>query len=422
MRSSTRSAASRTCLVAVGSVFCTVLLALTLAPPAGAQPAEPPAADVMPPPPPPPPAPVGGLKIEGKDATIKFGFLAQPAFEYTDGSLASDIDTAGFFLRRARLMVGMTLGSSLEFFAETDSPNLGKRLGDAATPGGVAGSVGVNMQDVFVTWKPLDEFKLDVGMLLMPLSHNGLQGATSLYGWDYFAYSFQQNTAMGSYVGRDNGVQARGLIAKHLEYRLGLFTGRRVALPAVMGVEPPQPSRTALRVAGRLQYNVFDAETTFFYGGTYGGTKRILSFGGGFDIQKEYKAFAGDIFFDWPLGNDVVTWQVDVVRYDGGDWATAIIPQTDLMAEAGYRFGALKLSPIVRFEMAQVDEGRATAGMPDQKRLGVGLAWWYMGHNANVKLFYTNITSDADPAMAGGAAPNLRTINQVNLQMQFYVF
>jgi hypothetical protein len=259
-------------------------------------------------------------------------------------------------------------------------------------------------------------------MMLMPLSHNGLQGATTLYGWDYFAYSFQQSGALGSYVGRDNGVQARGLIAKHLEYRVGAFTGRRVALPAVMGVEPAQPSRTAVRVAGRVQYNVFDAETAFFYAGTYGGSKKILSIGGGFDVQKEYKAFAGDVFLDWPLGSDVLTAQANIVRYDGGSWATSIVPQTDIMAEAGYRIGALKLSPIVRFEMSNVDSDRATAAAPDQKRLGVGLAWWVLGHNANVKVFYTNITSDADPTTPGGAAPNLRTINQLNAQMQFFVF
>jgi hypothetical protein len=411
MLGSTRSPASRTFLVAAGSVFGSMALSLMLAGPARAQPTDPP------PPPAPPPAPTGGLKIEGTNATIKFGFLAQPAYEFTDGSLASSLDQGAIFLRRARLMVGMTLGSSFELFAESDSPNLGKNPNAA---GAVAASVGMNLQDVFVTWKPLDEFKLDVGMMLIPLSHNGLQGATTLYGWDYFAYSFQQNGAMGTYVGRDNGVQARGLIAKHLEYRLGVFTGRRVPVAPVMGVEQPQPSRTAMRVSGRVQYNVFDAESAFFYGGTYGGTKRIFSIGGGVDWQKEYKAFAGDIFFDWPLGTDVVTWQVNVVRYDGGTWAP-IVPQTDLMAEAGYRIGALKLSPIVRFEMANLDDGRATGTVPDQKRFGGGLAWWVMGHNANVKAFFTRIVSEADPT-AAGPAPEIRSINQFNVQMQFFVF
>jgi hypothetical protein len=111
-----------------------------------------------------------------------------------------------------------------------------------------------------------------------------------------------------------------------------------------------------------------------------------------------------------------------VVHYDGDTWASAIIPQTDLMTEIGYRIGSLKLSPIFRFEMANIKDGRATAGTPDQKRFGVGLVWWYMGHNANIKAFYTNITNDADPTTPGGASPNLNAVNQVNVQMQFFVF
>jgi hypothetical protein len=246
-------------------------------------------------------------------------------------------------------------------------------------------------------------------MMLIPLSHNGLQSAASLYGWDYFAFSFQQNLALQNFVGRDTGVQARGLVAQHLEYRLGVFTGRRAPLPP-MG---DRPSQSALRVAARLQYNVFDAETGFFYGGTYGGSKRILSIGAGLDIQKDYKAFAGDVFVDLPVGTDVITGQVDVVHYDGGTWAP-VANQTDVMAEVGYRFGAVKLSPIVRFEVAKMDA--PSAASPDVTRFGLGLVWWYMGHNANLKLFYSLVKPSAP------GVTTLSSYSQLNLQSQFFVF
>lgn len=404
------SRVNRTLILSLGLV--SGLLGMVNA--AAAQPPiEPAAAALTPPPPAPPPAPPGGLKIEGKDASIKLGILAQPSYEYMNRTTALDEQFQSFYLRRARLLFLFTLGSQLELFAETETANLGR---SAAAGGGTAASIIMTMQDIFVTWKPRDEFKLDVGMILIPLSHNGLQGATTLYGLDYFAFSFQQNAALQNHVGRDTGVQARGLIAKHLEYRFGVFTGRRAPAPPppAMGMAAtPRPSQAALRIGGRLQYNVFDPENAFFYGGTYGGSKRVLSFGVGADMQKEYKAIAGDAFFDWPVGRDVITAQVDVVHYNGDTWAP-VPNQTDVMAEAGYRIGALKLSPIVRVELAKMDT--ATAASPDQQRIGAGLVWWYLGHNANIKAFYTHVKAKAD------AAPDLPAYHQINLQMQFFIF
>jgi hypothetical protein len=366
-----------------------------------------PAAELHAPPAPAPAAP-GGLKIDGAGASIKLGFLLQPAYEFTDQSPTADEASQTFFLRRARLMVGMSLGSMFELFVETETANLGRAAGPAPG-GGVASTVGANIQDAFITWKPLEQFKLDAGLILIPLSHNGLQGATTLYSWDYYAYSFQQNGALGNYVGRDTGVQVRGLLFEHLEYRLGAFTGRRV-VPAPMMMEAVPMSRTALRVAGRVQYNFFDAESGFFYAGTYHGAKRVLSVGGGFDLQSDYRSFAGDVFLDWPLGTNVVTAQADVVRYDGGTWAP-IPTQTSIMTEAGYRIGNWKLSPIVRFELLRLDAPSPQA--PDFTRLGAGLAYWYMGHNANVKAFYSFVRAET---------PGQNSYSQVNLQMQFFVF
>jgi hypothetical protein len=375
-----------------------------------------------PPPPPTEPSPVvdsraaaapaaqaaapGGLKIEGTNASLRVGFLLQPAAEYDSATATADVQSTSLYLRRARLLAGVTLGDQVELFAETEAANLGKTAGAAANPG-------VNIQDAFGTFKPFEQLKLDAGLMLIPLSHNGLQGAGTLYGWDYYAYSFQQSAGMTNYFGRDLGVQLRGLVSKKLEYRVAVFQGNR-AVPAEPppGAPPPPPlPRTPLRLSARLQYNLFDAETGYFYGGTYGGTKKILSVGAGVDHQHDYNAFAGDLFFDWPLGADVVTAQVDVVHYDGKSWITTLPKQTDTMVEAGYRFGAVQLSPIVRVEALTMANPIPAA--PNVLRLGGGVAWWAMSHNANVKLFYTYIRPDS---------ATLRKVSQINLQMQFYVF
>jgi hypothetical protein len=347
----------------------------------------------------------GGLKIEGSNASLKLGFLVQPATEYQSQAPGSTEAAQYFFLRRARIILGITLGSQFELFAETDSPNLGKPSQPDQT---MASTVGTNIQDAFITWKPLDEIKVDAGMMLIPFSHNSDQSAGTLYGWDYYAYAFQQNAGLGNYVWRDTGVQARGLIGGHLEYRAGVFTGKR-QIPA-MPTPMPAPSRTAPRLAGRLQYNVFDPETSFFYAGTYGGSKKVLSVGAGIDRQDSYLAYAADTFLDWPLGPDVLTAQVVFSRYDGGSWI-ALPSHNVIMTEAGYRFGAFKLSPIVRFERLMLDNETPMAS--NQTRYGAGLAWWYMGHNANLKAFYTYVRPSSSLQRAYG---------QVNLQTQLYVF
>jgi hypothetical protein len=361
--------------------------------------------------------PPGGLKIEGSRATAKLGFLLQPAFESISSAGADKSMTNNFYLRRARLMVGMTLGSDLELFAETDAPNLGKQF----APSGVNDPLPTPLafiQDAFMTWKPMDEFKIDLGMMLVPFSHNSLQGATSLYGLEYFQYSFQQSARLGNFVGRDTGVQLRGIIAQHLEYRLGAFQGQRVAAGG-----GKVPGRNAPRLMARVQFNLLDAETSYFYAGTYAGAKKVLSVGVGYDHQEDYNAVAGDVFADLPLGEDVLTAQVNFVWLDPKGWLNTAAPnpapglvsgtminpiakQWDIMAEVGYRIGVIKLSPIFRFEMNKPDVGAKTI------RFSGGLAYWYMNHNANVKVFYTNSKKDGD----------MNSVNQINVQTQFFVF
>src|SRR3954454_20414898 len=91
-------------------------LTLALQPPPGeplppVDTAAPPPADQQPPT---PPASLGGLKLEGNGASLKLGFLFQPSYELASGSLASTQTIQHFFVRRMRLMAGLTLGTQFE--------------------------------------------------------------------------------------------------------------------------------------------------------------------------------------------------------------------------------------------------------------------------------------------------------------------
>jgi hypothetical protein len=386
------------------------------APPSAVYAMPPPAVMTMPPPPPPPAAapklPQPPLKIDTPNgSTIKFGLLLQPQYEAA-GSTGVDKYAQNLYIRRTRVLIGGSLFGVVDYFFDTDFPNLFKAVPVAGVMGAAGTSVkatpGMNIQDAFATYKPMgDMLKVDVGYMLPPMSHNAIQGAATLYGWDYYAYTFLHTNSFGSSapgpVGRDMGVQLRGLlVGGHLEYRVGLFQGLRNGATAT-----EQGSRNFFRAMARVQINLLDAEPGFFYAGTYFGAKKIASIGGSYDFQDKYKYFSVDGILDLPAGPGVVTAQVNLAHWDGGTFIPALVKQTAIMGEAGYNIAAVQLSPIVRVEHLSGDSPILT-----QNRYAVGVAFWPFNHNTNLKAFYTRISTDTAPHGA----------NQFNLQWQVYFF
>jgi hypothetical protein len=386
-------------------------------------PAAPPADFAPPPPAPPPPAPAPGpipsaapLKVEGKNGSLRVGFLLQPQYQaVSSANTALSGYTQNLYIRRARILVGGSLFGAFDYFFDTDYPNLFLNNGTeivvnnmtmmATQNTGLKNTPGMNIQDAFVTWKAMgDLFKVDVGYMLPPMSHNAIQGATTLYSWDYFTYTFQHNNVFGtsaSPVGRDAGLQLRGLVLDgHLEYRAGLFQGLRDQASAT-----EVAAHNFFRFTARVQANLLDAETGFFYQGTYLGAKRILSVGASVDVQDSYKSESGDVFLDMPLGPGILTGQVDVSHWNGNGFV-ALNRQTAAMGEAGFIFLPVGISPIVRYEHLWID------GDPNQVRYAGGIAFWPFGHNSNLKAFYTRFQEQ-------NAA---RGVNQINVQWQLFFF
>jgi hypothetical protein len=380
----------------------------------------------------PPPAPSTGIgvptasfKIEPSSGnTLKLGLLFQPQFQSL-GSTELSGTSYNLFLRRTRFLAGGTLFGTFEYFFDTDYPNLFLAGNDAPTATANATTTkatpGMNVQDAFITWKPAgDVFKVDAGYMLPPMAHNAVQGAGTLYSWDYFAFTFLSTagTILGSSaspVGRDLGVQLRGLVLDgHLEYRLGLFQGlRNTETPAAMGgMATNVGSTNFFRAVGRVQINLLDAEPGFFYAGTYLGRKKILSIGLSGDTQSSYHYFAGDVFADLPLGPGVFTAQVNVAHWDGGTFVP-IAKETAIMGEVGFNIAALQLSPILHAEHLWGGTSSGMVTSVDQSHIGGGLAYWPFGHSSNLKAFYTRNTT---------AAVGQHDDNQVNVQWQLYFF
>ena len=410
-------------------------------PPPEVTPAPPPPEPMAPPPAPPAvaaapaaapaeayvPAAQAAMKIETPNkSTIKLGLLLQPQFQASQPRFGTPAEARtnfgnNLYIRRTRILLGGNLFGLLDYFVDTDFPNLFLAQNVTTTDAmgmmvtnSVKNTPGMNIQDAFITFKAMgDLLKIDAGYMLPPLAHNAVQGATTLYMWDYFFYTFRSGNMFGSSgnpIGRDAGVQARGLVAGGLvEYRFGLFQGLRQAQGPTMSA-----SRNFFRAAGRVQVNLMDPETGYFYAGTYLGTKKILSIGASFDVDDTgdttaYKYFAGDVFADMPLGPvGVLTAQLNVAYWNGGTTIPGLTPSaTAIMAEAGFLFSGLRLSPIIHLEELIVSGANNNEGY-----YGGGVAWWPYGHNTNLKAFYTYRKAEAQ--MNGGS--------QFNVQWQLYFF
>ena len=338
--------------------------------------------------------------VESEDgkASLKVGFLIQPQVEVVE-TVDQEGESTNLFVRRLRVLLGGTINERWSFFFETDSPNLGKT---SPNPGGTPSlkdQSDIYVQDAYVTYSYNQAFKVDAGMIMLPHSRNGTQSAATLLAVDYGPYTFIDSGPGGERVGRDYGVQLRGYPAnQRLEYRIAVAQG-------VRGTE----ARNPLRVTGRAVYYPFGAETGFFYGGTFQGTKRQAGFGGGFDLQEDARIYSADAFFETPLADkrQGLTVQFNWMRYDGGAFLPTLAKQDAWLVEAGYHLLNHRLSPFVQYQARDF----ANAAVPDQNSLQAGVAWWLAGHNRSLKLSVGRQHTDGLPD---------RT--QVLLQFQLFYF
>jgi hypothetical protein len=349
--------------------------------------------------------------IENETISLRLGLFAQPHLEVV-GAPDADKTSKNLFLHNVGVIFSGRLFDYFEFFFDVNYPSLFKVDPFNQQGGTGKNSPGLNVQDAIVTFKPFGNkpygnwLKFDAGFMLPSLSHNGVQGAFTLYGLDYFVNTFRRNVLTNadpfksngqSPQGRDAGVQMRGLLfGEHLEYRVGMFQGLRVGLlPASAGSEAEVGAVNFFRVAARLQINLLDAEPDFFYQGTYLGTKKILSFGGFYDFQDQYLSAGGDVILDLPVGPGILSAQANVVYWDGGNFIQTLHKHTAIMAEVGYLIRALMLSPTLRME--QLIAAEPTASTPSEARYGGGLAFWPWGHTSNFKALYTYVHRDPAP-------------------------
>jgi len=389
-------------------------------------------------------------KIGDDEKYLKIGGLLQGhILTQEDASPDQDSWSGEFYMRRMRLILFGQINSMVNFFVETDNPNFGKN-GDW--------SVNMFIQDAWLELNLHEMIQLDFGMILLPFSHHGMQGATSLLAVDYHSSIIKY--PKGSHkVWRDYGLMLKGLITKWVEYRFSLSNGVRGDMGTVeredetghkwLEYNDPRNPDDAPRITGRLTFNVFEPEGGpgtggFFYDGIYlketdegiVSTKKVLSIGGSIDwikdanvtwdvlptaelVQREVKdrddyiAAAGDVFWDIPFGDSNImsfNGQVNFYYYYYGDRSESDTyldslgdakqyTGTGLLSEIGFRYDAYQPLIIVDWYNATDTPDDDTGDL-----LGVfgGFNYWMFAHATNFKIQFGATKKDGnDFGLAG---------------------
>lgn len=377
------------------------------------------------------------FKDEEKGVAVNVGALLQPWFQMTApdgkgegspgvGAPDGKSPSWDFFMRRARILVYGNITKDLAYFVETDQPNLGKG-GDWNQP--------MFVQDAFFSYTFMPELKVDVGMMLVPLSHHTLEGATGLNALDYHADTIRFPAGK---VFRDTGIQLRGLAANNLlHYRLGVFEGVRagaVPAPTAMGTAGAEPlnSKGLPRFAAQLRFNIMGEEADFFLKGIYFSPKPLISVGIGADIQPNgvrkvnnepglYRALSLDAFVEYPFtADDELIFKGNVFNYGEGaavnvnqdtttglfTTATGALPGstalrtggTAFYAEAGFRHAWIE--PLAFIDYVKAKDDALTILAPH-----VGCNFWINKHTYNIKVDVGyKKTETLTPATANAAA------------------
>jgi hypothetical protein len=341
---------------------------------------------------------------------------------YGQGESPTDESTIdkSFFLRRARIILQGQVAKNVSFFLETEDFDAGK---DDTANKGSEGS-GLFTQDAFINYKIADELQIAVGLILLPFMHHNRQSAISLLGVDYNT-AFVESGVKATNVWRDYGLEARGLLFNGtIDYRIGVFQGRDRATLEDKGLNTN--THDYPRYTGRIQINMKDPETGFFYSGNYLGKKKIISIGAGVDYQQQvlpaepgtvpddYLAWTVDLIVDHGLARgyafalqaayvNVSNCPETAYPVSGPAYlnSTAYFVQTGLLMS---RF----IQPVLKYYNVVTDKGAHTS----TSHAIMGLNFYINDHNANIKAEYAYPLGDNDGTIGE---------KYVNVQCQIFI-
>src|SRR5712691_593285 len=369
------------------------------------------------------------------DINLNVNAFLQARYEGTfEGSAEKSLDS-DFFLRRARIQVSGTAYKTLSFLIQTDNSQMGKR-GSPTSVGGATNPAFV--QDLLIGWTPIEDFTVEMGLLLTPTSR--ILGYSASGGQVQIEAPIDiifQNLDRGF---RQNGAEVRGfLVGRRIHFRAGVWEGYHsaaavnavaaipaTATPAVVATPAINPGGKPM-IGAHVRLNLIGDETGYAFNAMYLDGKPRASIGASVQYQpraacaaaatacsfssgsgatgsvNDYKFFGGDAFIDWPLPGDM-EFSADggIFRWDYGD--------NFARTGTGYA-GSLNFRAGVIGAFVSAYKFGSDAGFPhtsDRRKIAGGLTWFVKGQADKITLELNSITpgGPGNPAATAPVASN----------------
>jgi hypothetical protein len=298
----------------------------------------------------------------------------------------SNID---FYIRRARLLVRGTAYKQFTFGINLVAVRVGERGNLNVTP---------FLQDLLIGYVPADDVHVEMGLLLLPLSHAAVEGAGYGSSVEGVGSILLYNNARQL---REVGIQIRALLlARRMLLRGGFYEGARNTNPA--GTPALNPNGVPL-AAGMVRWNFVGDETAYAYPGIYLDEKTRISIGvggqyqsrsgalrTGSDAYDDYIALAADLFADVAFApRTEVLLSVGGYRFDygAGNGKTGY----GMQGEIGFRWGPVE--PQGNFHWFNSDTKNNS-----YLKIAGGLNVFLQGHRAKIQAEFASIIANANLA------------------------
>ena len=337
-----------------------------------------------------------------------------------------DSTTNDIFFRRNRLtFVGQATDTYGFTFAIQHQGE--KRIQDITvsdTPG-----KDFDVLDAFLRADWTDAFRLRVGLTKDPFSRETNEGCFFPLSVDRTLFGYTNLPRLN----RDYGLVLWGnLFDAKAQYRLAVMKGND------SGNDP----ESNFRYTGRVHLTLLDPESSLVYRGTYLGTKKVLTFGAGYQFEsnavfanlsarslpKDYQAWTFDGFFEYPTPSGTFTLSGAYLKTDFDEAFKGADPDPRSVGENGEKKGwytkagymlPMKVGPGNLQLFGRYEEWKFAqlSAIFDQK-----IKWWAVGVNYLIKGQDLRVTLQYDKTDYGtqdSTNPNSQNFNTLTAMLQF---
>ncbi|MDB5951157.1 MAG: porin [Massilia sp.] len=330
----------------------------------------------------------------GADKSVSVGFGMRASYaSVEDGASNGSSRSSDFNLDSARLFFGASLNKNIKGMFNTEWDGEQIRVLDAA------GQFAVG-----------PELNIWAGRLLPPSDRANMAGPYYSLGGGYWAgVASRYGYNGGIFRGRDDGVTAWGnLLDGKLGYSIGVFEGYTFGI----GSLTQNQARAAgikrsdnMMVAGRLQYDFWEAEPGYYGTGNYLGSKDILAIGVAARRQKDgvltlaatgdYSSYNVDFLLEKKVaGSGAYSLEAAYYNYDTGG---VIRSEQGKAWSAGAAYivdqamGWGRLQPFLRYQKFAPDTNI------DTRQVDAGVNYIIEGYNAQVSAVVSRTKVTAIP-------------------------